>query len=83
MFGPKRRNALKAVAYVAALRLHEVSKPYIDRGEETPREILAHEFGTVCATYDRTHDAKLTKAEMEKIAFKLMPKAIDTITRRI
>jgi hypothetical protein len=31
------------------MRFGEISKPFIERGEKTPRDLLAHEFGTICA----------------------------------
>jgi hypothetical protein len=80
MLGRNRRNVLKAVAYRVALRLHEVSKPFIDRGEETPPMLLEHEFRTVCDQFD---GRPLTTGEIELLAIKLVPKAIDQITKRI
>ena len=84
MFGTKRRDTLTGVAHTIAMRFGEVSEPYINRGQETPREILAHEFGKICEEFEYQYGGKpLTTSEMELLANRLVPKAIDKITRRI
>lgn len=83
MLGRKRRNSLTGVAHRIAMRLHEVSKPFIDRGESTPPEVLAHEFRAVCEEFEDMHGSPLSTAEMQTLASRLVPKAIGQITKRI
>jgi hypothetical protein len=82
-FTRKWRNSLTAVAHHIAMRFRDISLPFIERGEETPRDLLAHEFGTICAEYEDMHGGPLTTAEMELLANKFVPKAIDSLTKRI
>jgi hypothetical protein len=78
-----RRNSLTGVAHLIAMKLHLISKRFIERGEETPRDLLAHEFGTICAEYADIHGGPLTTEETRLLASKWVPRAIDRMTKRI
>jgi hypothetical protein len=77
-----RRNSLTGVAHRIAMRLQEISKAFIDRGEEAPMDILAREFQTACAEYAELRGGPLTTLEMELLAKKFVPRAIGQIERR-
>jgi len=77
-----RRSALTAVAFRIALRLREIAKPYFDRDETVPRDLLAKEFRAICDAYRPRHGGPLTTEEMQVIANKWVPRAIAQMDRR-
>jgi hypothetical protein len=79
----KRRSTLTGIAHKIAMRFGEISKLYIERGESTPPEILAHEFDTICAEYEDMHDGALSTADMQTLALHFVPRAIDRMTKRM
>jgi hypothetical protein len=77
-----RRNSLTGVAFRIALRIREIARPYTDRGEETPRDLLAKEFHDVCDEYDHLRGGPLTTDEMQLVANKWVPRALRQIDQR-
>lgn len=78
----RRRSSLTGVAYRIAMRIREISQPYLDRGEEVPRDVLAKEFHDVCDEYTNLRGGELSTEEMKAIAEKHIPKALRQIEQR-
>jgi hypothetical protein len=79
----QRRVSLRGVAHRIAWQLSEVSKPYTDRNEAPPGELLVEHFLEVCNHSEDLRGGPLTTSEMNLLAEKLVPKAVEKITRRL
>ncbi len=77
MFNRERTN-LNDIAKEVALAFYKASQPHMAAGQIAPREELAQIFGTICAQHK-----DLTEKEMKHIFFKLVPKAVDKMTRNL
>jgi hypothetical protein len=77
MFNRKRTD-INDIAKEVALAFFTVSQPHMTSGRIAPQTELAHIFGTICAQH-----TDLTQKDMQHIFFKLVPKAVDKMTRNL
>jgi hypothetical protein len=77
-----RRSSLTGIAYHIAMRIREVAKPFTERDEEVPRDLLAGVFKKVCDEFVPHHGGQLTTDEMKIVAEKWVPRAIAQMDRR-
>jgi hypothetical protein len=77
-----RRSSLTGVAHHIAFRIREAAKPYADRGEEAPRDLLAAVFRKVCDEHEPRRGGPLTTEEMQVIAEKWVPRALRQLDQR-
>ena len=77
-----RRNSLTGIAHRVALRIREISKPYTDRDEEVPRDLLVGTFLKICEEHSPRHGGPLSTEEMQVIAEKWVPRALRQIDQR-
>jgi hypothetical protein len=78
-----RSQTLRAIAHRIAVRSIEASRPYFEKGGTVPKEILAHEFATVCASCTNLRGGPLTEFEMQQLLVTLVPAAVAKLDRRI
>jgi hypothetical protein len=78
-----RRSSLRAVANRIAWRLSEVSQPYTDRNEAAPAELLEKHFMQIISEREDLKGGPITPFECKLLAEKLVPKAVEKITRRL
>jgi hypothetical protein len=64
------------------MRIREVAKPFTERDEEVPRDLLAGEFQKVCDEYSPRNGGPLTTEEMQVVAEKWIPRALRQIGQR-
>jgi hypothetical protein len=76
-----RRSSLTGVAHHIAFQIREISKPFADRGEEVPRDLLAREFQDICRDY-KPRGGALTTEEIAIVAEKWVPRALRQIDQR-
>jgi hypothetical protein len=77
MFNRKRTD-LNDIAKEVALAFFTASRSHMAGGKIAPQTDLAHIFGTICAQHK-----DLTEKEMKHIFFKLVPRAVDKMTRNL
>jgi hypothetical protein len=78
-----RRLSLRAIAHRISWRLSEVSTPYTDHNQAPPGELLERHFMEIIGECDDLRGGALTTLEINLLAEKLVPKAVEKITRRL
>ena len=76
-----RRSTLTGIAFHIAHRIRDISRPYIERDEAVPRDLLVREFQDLCRNY-KPRGGPLSTYEMQIIAEKWVPKALRQIDKR-
>jgi hypothetical protein len=77
-----RRSSLTGISHRIAFKIREISKPYSDRDEEVPRDLLVGTFLKICEEHSPRHGGPLTTEEMQIVAEKWVPRAFAQIDRR-
>jgi hypothetical protein len=77
-----RRNVFTGIAGRISKRFHEVSQPYLDRGERVPKELLDLEFKKICRDYEMRHGISLNASDREIILAKFVPRSASQWARR-
>jgi hypothetical protein len=76
-----RRATLTGLAFLIAHRIRDISRPYIERDEPVPRDLLAREFQDICRDY-KPRGGALTTEEIAIVAEKWLPRAIRQLDQR-
>jgi hypothetical protein len=71
-----RRSSLTGVAHHIAMRIQEISEPFISRREEPPKQRLADEFKRICKPSSERLATPLSGLEVQMLADKFVPKSI-------
>ena len=77
-----RRSSLTGLAHHIAMRIQEISKPYLDRGEDPPKQRMADEFKRMCAASSERLPTPLSTLEIQLLATKFVPSSITQMARR-
>lgn len=79
----QRRVSLRGIAHRIAWQLGEISKPYTSKGEVPPGELLEKHFLEIIGDCDDLRGGPMTSPEVNLLAEKLVPAAVEKITRRV
>jgi hypothetical protein len=77
-----RRNVFTGIAGRVSKRFHDVSQPYLDRGERVPADLLDREFKKICRDYEMRHGVILNASDRGIILAKYVPRSASQWARR-
>jgi hypothetical protein len=78
-----RSKGLIARAHAIAIRLHQISEPYLNRDEAVPIDLLVAAFEQEIDNTDQLRGGPLTSLEIPLLATTLVPNALAEIRRTI